>query len=118
MWRIRVDEEEALANSYEFNKLLLTNDVTLETTSEHVSKLNKIIERPNRDSHVKKRIAMGLTTDLPNTTWCFSRDMHCLLKDAPGNLTFSPILTANGTAIHLTITMCECLALQVLDSSS
>ena len=32
IWRIRVDEDGSLANSYEFNKLLLTNDVTLETT--------------------------------------------------------------------------------------
>ena len=42
MWRVRV-EDRALANSYELNKLLLNNDMTLETTYGYVYKLSKII---------------------------------------------------------------------------
>ena len=58
--RIRVDEDGALANSYEFNKLLINNNMQLETTGGYGSKLNKIIERPNREYHVKNRIALGI----------------------------------------------------------
>ena len=54
MQRVRIDEDRALANSFERNKLLLRNDATLETAPECASILNKIIERPNRDSHTKK----------------------------------------------------------------
>ena len=78
-WRVRV-EHRALANSFEFNKLLLNNDMTLETTAGYASKLNKIIERPNRDSHVTTRIAMGLTKDLPKYMWCFPREHVSFIK--------------------------------------
>ena len=69
-WRVRVDEDRALSNSFNFNKLLLRNDTTLETASGYASKLNKIIERPNRYHHAKIRIDMGLTKDLHKEIWC------------------------------------------------
>ena len=78
MWRIRT--VGALSNSYEFNKLLLKNDATLETPAGHVSELKKFIERPNGDSHVKMRIAMGLTTDMPNEICFFARDLVSFIK--------------------------------------
>ena len=80
MWRIRSDEDGALASSYEFNKISLNNDATLETPAGHTSKLNKIIERPNRDSHVKTRITMGLTKNLPSDMWCFAREHVSFIK--------------------------------------
>ena len=70
MWSIRTDKDGSLANIYKFNKLLLKNDLTLEIPAGHVSKLDKIIEWPHQDPHVKKRIAMGLTKDLPKEI-CF-----------------------------------------------
>ena len=44
MHRLRVDEDGSLAKSYDFNKLLVANDIQIETTAGHASKLNKIIE--------------------------------------------------------------------------
>ena len=67
--RIRVDEDGSLAHSYEFNLLLIKNDIQLETTGGYGSKLNKIIERPNREYHVKTRIALGIQHLLPKPYW-------------------------------------------------
>jgi hypothetical protein len=43
---IRVDEDCALARSYEFTKLLIQYSITLETTGGYASFLNEKIERP------------------------------------------------------------------------
>jgi hypothetical protein len=45
---IRVDEDGALARSYEFTELLLQHSITLETTGGYASFLNGKVERPNR----------------------------------------------------------------------
>ena len=57
---MRVEEDGDLANSYEFNKLLINNNMHLQTTGGYGSKLNKIIERPNREHHVKTLITLGI----------------------------------------------------------
>ena len=52
--RVRVDEARVLANSYEFNKLLLKNDTNMEITSGNSLNLNLIIVRlppQNKDSY-------------------------------------------------------------------
>ena len=79
-WRIRTDEDSALANSYKFNKLFLNIAITLETPAGHVSKLNKVIERPHRDSNAKTRIAMGLTKNLPPEMCFFAREHVSFVK--------------------------------------
>ena len=58
--RIRFDEYGALANTHEFKKLLIKNNMQLETTGRNGSKLNSIIERPSRDYHVKTRVSFGI----------------------------------------------------------
>lgn len=80
IYRVRVDEDGALARSFEFNKLLVENNIQMETTSGYASKLNKIIERPNRDHHIKTRIALGLQEFLRTTFWCFARTYVVYVK--------------------------------------
>ena len=58
--RLRIDKDGVLAKSYGFNKLLVSNDIQMETTAGNGSKLNKIIERPKRDHYAKTRIALGI----------------------------------------------------------
>ena len=53
-----IDGDRVLSNNYEFNKMLLKNDASAETTVGNASKLNKIIERSSRDYHLKTRIAI------------------------------------------------------------
>ena len=52
----------------------------METTAGYASKLNKIIERPNRDHHVKTRIGLGLQSLLEDNCWCFARDNAIFVK--------------------------------------
>ena len=78
--RSRADEDSALAQSFEFNKLLVENKTQIETAAGHASKLNKIVERPNRDHHVKTRIALGLQEFLDAKYWCFARDCVVYVK--------------------------------------
>ena len=42
--RIRADEDGSLAKSYDFNRILVANNVIMETAAGNASKLNKIIE--------------------------------------------------------------------------
>jgi len=60
MYWIQIDEKRALTQCSEFNKLLFINNIQIETIGGNASKLNTIIEHPNRDLHTKTRIAMGL----------------------------------------------------------
>ena len=80
MRRLRVDEHGALAKLYDFNKLLVANDIQTETTAVYGSKLNKIIERPNRDHHTKIWIALGIQVFLSAQFWCFARDCKVFVK--------------------------------------
>ena len=58
--RFRIDEDVSLTNSFEFNLLLLKNNAQMEKTMVHASKLNKTLERPDREMCTKTRIALGL----------------------------------------------------------
>ena len=78
--RIRVDEHGSLARSYEFNMLLVKNDMQLETTEGCGSKLNTIVERSNRECHATTRIGIGLQSLLPKSHWCFAIEHVVLIK--------------------------------------
>ena len=67
-----MDEEGVLANSYEFNKLLLLHRVTMRTTRGYSSHINKIIEFPNREYHTKIRITLETEHKVPKSHWCFT----------------------------------------------
>ena len=81
------NEDGALANSYEFNKLLIDKSIQLETTGGHGSKLNKIIERPNREHHFKTRIALGTQSKLrfarEHVTFIKRRTWHTGIDSTP-----------------------------------
>ena len=64
IWRARVNKGRAVDNVYEFNKLLLKNGMTMETSG-CALKLDKIIEKLSRHYHLKSRIAIRLTKYLP-----------------------------------------------------
>ena len=55
---IRVDEDGSLAKSHEFNMPLLANNIQLETTGGNGSKLNRTIERLNKEHHLKTIIGL------------------------------------------------------------
>ena len=78
--RIRVDEDGSLDRLYEFNMLLMNNNIQLETAGRHGSKLNRIVERPNRECHLKTRIDVGLQNLLPKPHWWFSRERLTFIK--------------------------------------
>ena len=42
--RLRVDEDDVLAKSHDFNKLLVSNDIQMKNETRHGSKLSAIIE--------------------------------------------------------------------------
>ena len=46
----------------------------MEAVDGHDSKLNKIIERPNREMHTKTRIDFGLRNIMDKMVWCFERE--------------------------------------------
>ena len=94
--RVRVDEDESLANSCEFNELLVDNFIQMETTAGHGSKLNRIIERPNREHNAKTRVAMGMQHALPISYWHFGREHVCFIKEGLGMLALSLHLFKNG----------------------
>ena len=52
----------------------------METIAGDASKLNKIIERPNRDHHIKTRISLGLQAFLSTKIWFFVRDCTVHVK--------------------------------------
>lgn len=97
--RVRVDEDGALAKSYEFNKLLLSNNIQIETTAGYASKLNKIVERPNRDHHAKTRIALGLQSFLGTEFWCSARDYVIFIKRSAwhSGVNSAPYLMSSST---------------------
>ena len=53
--RIRADEDSSLAKYYDSDVLLLANNIKLQKRGAHGSKLNRIIERPNREYHLKNK---------------------------------------------------------------
>ena len=91
----------ALANVYGFNELLVTNYVTIETTTGYASKLNKIIERPNRDFYLKIRITMGMMKALHIEVWWLCRKIRLSLNGGLSTQAFNPRHYSNDTVTRL-----------------
>ena len=68
-------KEGLLAKSYEFNMFLINNNIQLEAKGGCGSNLNRIIERPNREYHLKTRLGLGRHSLLPKECWCFHKNM-------------------------------------------
>ena len=52
----------------------------MKTSVGYGSKLNKIIERPNREYHTKTRIGMGFNPSLPMPFWYFTQEYVTFIK--------------------------------------
>ena len=50
---MQVDDDKALSNLHDFNILLVKNDIQIETTLGHASKLNHTIDYPNQEHYAK-----------------------------------------------------------------
>jgi len=70
---IRVDEDGALARNFEFNKLLLQQTLTLETTGGYASFLNGKVERPNRTIADMTR-ALYFNAGHSPDKWCYAAE--------------------------------------------
>ena len=68
---IRVDEDGALAQGYEFTELLIQNSITLETTGGHASFLNGKVECPNRTIADMVR-ALYFNAGHSPDKWCYA----------------------------------------------
>ena len=77
--RNRSDEDGSLAKSYEFNMLLINNDIQLNTTGAHGSKLNNHWET-KQGILFKKRIGLGLQSLFPKSYWCLAREYAAFIK--------------------------------------
>jgi hypothetical protein len=78
---IRVDEDGALARSYEFTELLIQYSITLETTGGYASFLNGIIEHPGPTIADMVR-ALYFNAGHSPDKWCYAAktaaDIYCL----------------------------------------
>ncbi len=70
---IRVDEDGALARSFEFTELLLQHSITLETTGGYASFLNGKVERPNRTIADMVR-ALYFNAGHSANKWCYAAE--------------------------------------------
>ena len=76
---IRVDNDSALARSWEFLKIIFELCITIETTRGWKSTSNSKVERPIRDDH--KHICIALTiSGLPVALWCFARKYDAYVR--------------------------------------
>ena len=73
--RIRADEDGSLSKSYDFNFLIVSNNIQLETTGGSASKLNHIIKRLNKEYHAKTRIGLGTQSTLPKKHYFLQGNM-------------------------------------------
>ncbi len=70
---IRVDEDGALARNFEFTKLLLQNNLTMDTTGGYASFLNGNVERPHRTIADMIR-ALYFNAGHSPDKWCFAAE--------------------------------------------
>jgi len=70
---IRVDEDGALARNFEFTKILLQNNLTMDTTGGYASLLNGNVERPHRTIADMIR-ALYFNAGHSPDKWCFAAE--------------------------------------------
>ena len=77
---IRVDKDGSLSQYCELEMFLIHNQVQIETTSGKASKLNRMIERPNRECYVKTRSGLGLRLKFHKDHQHFNHQITTLIK--------------------------------------